>query len=66
MRTFSCFIRDPRSSIPTLTFVFARDVGRARALARRQMAETRGALSVEICENGALIAVELAGEGLAA
>lgn len=58
MRVFSCFIRDRRSQVPTLSFVFAADEGRAKELARRQMAETPGAVCVEICEDGALVAVE--------
>lgn len=65
MRVFSCFIRDERSAVPTLSFVFARDLSRARELARRQMAETPGAVSAEICENGAVIAVEPGRGGLA-
>ena len=58
MRVFSCFVRNEGSVVPTLSFVFARDLSRARELARRQMAETPGAVSAEICENGAVIAIE--------
>ena len=56
MRLFSCFIRHGRSSTPQLAFVLARDDQRARELARQQLSETPDGLSVEICENGQLLA----------
>lgn len=62
-RVFSCFIEDGRSPVPALCFVFASDEGRARALARRQLAETPGGLSVQICEEGRVIGVERADGG---
>jgi hypothetical protein len=57
MRVFSCFVRHRRSSTPILSFVLARDEQRARALARRQLADTPDALAIEIFENDQLIAV---------
>jgi hypothetical protein len=60
VRTFSCFISDSLSAVPTLAFIFAQDDKRARVLARRELMDARHPLSVEICENGKLIAIERA------
>jgi hypothetical protein len=52
MRTFSCFISDSRTAVPTLSFILAENEVRARLLARRELLETKQALSVEVCEGG--------------
>lgn len=52
MRTFSCFIADSRSPAPVLSFILAEDEDRARLLARRELLNTKQALSVEVCESG--------------
>lgn len=58
MRTFSCFINDSLSAVPTLALIFAEDDERARVLARRELMDARDPLSVEIREHGELIAIE--------
>lgn len=58
MRAFSCFITDSRHSVPTLSFIFASDLGRARELARRELLESPHAVSYELCENGRLLVTE--------
>ena len=60
MRTFSCFTSDSRSSVPTLAFIFAEDEVRVRLLARRELLDTKHAVSVEICEGGKLLWTEWA------
>jgi hypothetical protein len=46
---FSCFLHSPAQEVPTLAFVFAPDLGRARELARRVLLETPEATCAEIC-----------------
>jgi len=52
MRTFSCFIKDDRYTVPSLAFVLVQDEARARELARRQLLESGHHLEVEVVENG--------------
>jgi hypothetical protein len=52
MRTFSCFVSDSLSAVPTLSFILAKDEDRARVLARRELLDNKHALSVEVCEGG--------------
>lgn len=63
MRTFSCFTFDNTCSVPTLFFVFAADVARARVLAQREMLATLGAKTVEIFEDNRLLGIEAAQPG---
>lgn len=58
MRIFSCVKFDNRCSVPTPFFVFAANEARARLLARRELLETKGAMSVEIFEDNKLLAIE--------
>ena len=58
MRTFSCFISDSLSTVPTLALILAEDDKRARVLARRELMDARRPLSVEIRENGKFVAIE--------
>ena len=60
MRTFSCFSFDINCSVPTLFFVFAANMARARVLVRREMLATTGAKSVEIFEDNKLLGTEVA------
>lgn len=60
MRTFSCFISDSRSAVPTLSLILAEDEARARLLARRELLDTRQAVSIEVCEGGKLLWTERA------
>jgi len=56
---FSCFTHDDWHCVPTLSFLFARNLKRARTLARRQLKETPGAVALEICTaDGRLLCVE--------
>ena len=58
MRAYSCFIKDRRYATPVLSFIFARDAGRARELACRELMESPHAVSFELCEDGHLILME--------
>ena len=61
MRFFSCFTRDARHETPTLWFIFAADLERARELAKRELRETRDAVAVDICApDGRLLWTEAA------
>jgi hypothetical protein len=62
MRTFSCFITDEGSSTPTLSLILADNEDRARELARRELADTRRPVSVEVCEGDKLLWAERAQE----
>lgn len=55
MRTFSCFTFDDHSTVPELSFIFADDEARVRLLVRRELLKDKGAISVEICEDGKLL-----------
>jgi hypothetical protein len=57
MRTFSCFTSDPHSDVPTLSFVLAQTLDRARELARRELFDIPGSVAVEIMENGKVLEV---------
>ena len=52
MRTFTCFVADSRSAVPTLSIILADSEGRARLLARRELLDHKQAVSVEVCEGG--------------
>ena len=58
MRTFSCFIFDEGSAVPTLSFIFAADEQRARTFARRELMDALRPVSVELCEGGKLVWAE--------
>jgi hypothetical protein len=60
VRTFSCFIFDEQSSIPTLSFIFAADELQARMLACRELMEVPRPASVELCEGDKLVWAEKA------
>lgn len=60
MRTFSCFTFEAEDSVPTLSFIFAANLIRARELARRELMDARRPVSVELCENGRLLWAEAA------
>lgn len=55
MRTFSFFIEDERSSVPTLEFVTVKTLGRARALAAERLASSAHHLSVEVVDGERLL-----------
>jgi hypothetical protein len=55
MRTFSCFTSEPHSDVPTLSFVLAQTLERARELARRELFDTPGGVTIEIVENGRVV-----------
>jgi hypothetical protein len=59
-RTFSCFIFDEQTSVPTLSFIFAADEQQARALARRELMDVRRPASIELCEGDKLVWAEKA------
>ena len=58
MRTFSCFTFDEQSSTPTLSFIFAPNERRARALARQELLDTERAVCVEVFERDRLLWTE--------
>ena len=60
MRTFSCFVKEQDSSTPTLAFILAETVERAKELARRELLDARRPVSVEICEGAKLLWTEAA------
>jgi len=61
MQFFSCFTKDARHETPTLWFIFAADLDRARELAKRELMEDKGAIAVDICEaDGRLLWTEAA------
>lgn len=58
MRTFSCFTSHPHSDVRTLSFILAETNARARVLVRRELLYDKGALSVDVCEDGKLLWTE--------
>ncbi len=60
MRIFSCFTHHRASTVPTLSFVLAADEERAKVVARRELMDVRGAVSLEVCEHGKLLWTEAA------
>jgi hypothetical protein len=60
MRTFSCFIFEAQTSVPSLTFIVAASLEGAQELARRELLRARDALAVEICEGAQLLWTEAA------
>lgn len=52
MRTFSCFIKDDRYTVPSLALILVQDEHRARELARRQLLESGHHLEIEVMEEG--------------
>ncbi len=58
MRTFSCFVYERSDATPTVSFIFAADLDRARDLARRELVDAGEPSAFEICENGKLLWTE--------
>jgi hypothetical protein len=58
-RTFSCAIWPSESAAPATSLILAEDESRARLLARRMFLADGSPRSVEIRENGKLLAIEL-------
>ena len=60
MRTFTCFMSEVGSSVPTLSFVLAEDEVRARLVVLRGLLDNKQAISVEIYEGDVLLWTERA------
>ena len=55
MRTFTLFVYDDRYSVPTIDFVVAGDVDRARSLAARRLLASIHHRNVEVSEDGGVL-----------
>ena len=58
MRTFTCLLHDGDNAVATLAVILAADEVRALELARRELAETRRPVALEVYEGDRLLFVE--------